>query len=536
LLDGTLQEAGSIIWSDGGCLGYGRGQNPESSEFQFARDVDYCSGAFLVLRTTLFVALGGFDHAFAPAYYEETDLCMRIRAAGYRVVYEPRLEIRHFEFGSSASSANALSAQARNHETFRKRHALTLARFHYPRGEAELRARSASAQSRMLLVDDRAPFAYLGAGFPRAATLLAEIVRNGWFVTFYSTDVPEVDMEAARSAFPAGVEFSANRSLSDFLRARIGVYDAVLVSRPPNMEVFAKACAEVPEFAAQLPIVYDAEALYAEREVLRRRLKGAPWSKREYRKALAKELALAKKAQTVLTVSERERSLFAAKTRAKVRVLGHSMTATPGPQSFSERHDMVFVGALNGSSEVSPNVDSLLWFAVNVMPLLDTMLGAGIVLNVAGRVDSDEARSLAGPRVKLLGVVPDLSELYGRSRLFIAPTRFAAGIAHKVQEATAFGLPVVATRLIADQLGRTDGLDIMAADTPAEFAEACRRLYTDPELWTRIRVHALTRLKAECSQEGFSAVVRETLSGIVTRDRVLLNRQARVPQEPHVAV
>jgi GT2 family glycosyltransferase len=235
LLDGTLQEAGSIVWSDGVCQGYGRGQDPKSSEFEFRRDVDYCSAAFLMLRATLFSALGGFDEAFAPAYYEETDICMRIRAAGYRVVYEPSVEVRHFEFGSSASSAPAMALQARNHETFRKRHALALARFHYPRGSSELRARSASAESRILIIEDRAPFPYLGSGYPRAAMLLAEIVGNGWFVTFYPMVAPEVDLEELRLTFPAGVEFVADRGserLAAFLRERAGCYDAALVSRP----------------------------------------------------------------------------------------------------------------------------------------------------------------------------------------------------------------------------------------------------------------------------------------------------------------
>ena len=50
LPDGTLQEAGSIIWSDGTCVGYGRGRDPGAAEFQFFREVDYCSGAFLLVR------------------------------------------------------------------------------------------------------------------------------------------------------------------------------------------------------------------------------------------------------------------------------------------------------------------------------------------------------------------------------------------------------------------------------------------------------------------------------------------------------
>src|SRR3712207_9315076 len=54
LPDGTLQEAGSIIWNDGTCLGYGRGGNPDDPEFMFRRDVDYCSGAFLMTPRAVF--------------------------------------------------------------------------------------------------------------------------------------------------------------------------------------------------------------------------------------------------------------------------------------------------------------------------------------------------------------------------------------------------------------------------------------------------------------------------------------------------
>src|SRR5262249_42048264 len=58
--DGSLQEAGSIIWRDGITCGYGRGDDPLSPPYQFQRNVDYCSAAFLMTRKALFHKLGGF--------------------------------------------------------------------------------------------------------------------------------------------------------------------------------------------------------------------------------------------------------------------------------------------------------------------------------------------------------------------------------------------------------------------------------------------------------------------------------------------
>ena len=524
LLDGTLQEAGSIIWDDGSCSGYGRGQDPNSPEFEFRRDVDYCSAVFLMLRADLFAKLGWLDESFAPAYYEETDLCMRIRAAGYRVVYEPSIEILHFEFGSSSSPADALALQARNHKLFRTRHKKALVEFHCPRGSSELKARSVSLAPRVLIIDDRVPYPYLGAGYPRAAALLEKVHANGWLVTFYPLVFPHINIAEARSTFPAGVEFVPDRGapgLAAFLRERIGYFDAVLVSRPHNMEVFQKACSKAKDFAPNVQIIYDAEARFVEREALRRRIRNKPYSDSAYKKALAKEIDLTRGADSVIAVSEQEKSFLSSYTQAPVHVLGHCITAKPDPRSFSKRRDILFVGALIGSSDKEPNVDSLIWFVREIMPLLDRTMGAEYRLRVAGRVECGEVRALSSDRVEVLGIVPDLSELYGSSRVFIAPTRFAAGIPHKVHEATAYGLPTVATNLIASQLGWKNGYDIMTGDTPVDFAKACHRLYTDANLWTTVRTNSLARLTTECSVESFNATVREMLADIAAARRPL---------------
>ena len=86
-MHGRLQEGGSIVWRDGSCLGYGRDRDPPSrAQVCFVQDVDFCSGCFLAIRRSDWVKMGGFDEAYAPAYYEETDFCVRMWDRGYRVV------------------------------------------------------------------------------------------------------------------------------------------------------------------------------------------------------------------------------------------------------------------------------------------------------------------------------------------------------------------------------------------------------------------------------------------------------------------
>jgi GT2 family glycosyltransferase len=119
--NGRLQEAGSIIWSDGSTQAYGRGDDPTKPEYCSTRDVDYCSAACIIVRRDAFEKLGGFDEAFKPAYYEDVDLCMRLWSAGYRVVYQPLAVVTHVEFaGSSFDTATEL--MKKNRLIFRAKH------------------------------------------------------------------------------------------------------------------------------------------------------------------------------------------------------------------------------------------------------------------------------------------------------------------------------------------------------------------------------------------------------------------------------
>jgi len=519
LPDGSLQEAGSIIWQDGSCLGYGRGMDPDAPPYQFVRRVDYCSGAFLLTRRSLFEALGRFDTRFSPAYYEETDYCVRLLEAGYDIVYDPNVRVRHFEFASSASNESALELQRRNLRNFIDKHKGFLSRQAAPSPTNILAARQhlSAGRKRILIIDDRVPHVHLGCGYPRANLIIHLLAEQGHAITLYPLLFPQDDWRTVYQSLPDTVEVMLGHGsveLGDFLAARRGYYDIILISRPHNMQTLQNLMAADPNLlgdgqSATPHLIYDAEAVFALREQIEAALKGQPFTEAVAAAKLQAELSLVKGAQTVFAVSEAEAEHFRKTGYARVVVLGHSLDIRPTATPFADRSSFLFVGAMHDDN--CPNADSMRWFVHQVWPLIYAKLGERAVLNIVGICQADSIRQLHGGNgIHVHGAVSSLDPFFEQARVFVVPTRFAGGIPHKAHEAASRGVPMVVTPLIAKQLGWHEG--VLSADSPATFAEHCITLFTQESIWTARRTLALRHTERDCSTERFRTTLYDAIS------------------------
>lgn len=224
LLDGTLQEAGCTLWREGHVLQYGRGDSPDAAEYQFQRDVDYCSAAFLMTRRDLFRNMGGLDTAFSPGYFEDVDYCVRLWRSGWRVVYLPDVCVHHYENASFSGQKELLHLYRRNHLIFTQKHADWLSWKGPASNTPHLEARSSH--------DDRFKVLYLPTRSSDASTVAGVTGRLRWlscFVTVY----PVGSAADLGSILPPEVELLPGGSLDsvpDFLAARRDYYDCVLAS------------------------------------------------------------------------------------------------------------------------------------------------------------------------------------------------------------------------------------------------------------------------------------------------------------------
>jgi O-antigen biosynthesis protein len=506
---GRLQEAGSIIWSDGTTTGYLRDASPLAPEANFVRDVDYGSAVFLLCRTGVVKSLGGFDEDFMPAYYEDADLCVRMQGAGYRIVYDPAVSLEHLEFGSAATSEASMALMRRGRRIFRSKHQVFLETKQKAGEQNMLRARARANGRHVLFIEDTVPLRRLGSGFVRSNDIVHAIDAAGYEVHVFPINGAPYDVMSMLGDLPERAEILYDREfigLEAFLAERGDLYDLIWVARTHNLKRVQGA---LEKAGVKAPIILDTEALACCREAARAALAGEAF---DFHKALAEEFEGLEEPAKTLAVSEAEAALLRKAGGRCVSVLSTARAPEPTQAGFAAREGLLFVGAIH--QQGAPNEDSLRFYAKHIHPALVRLMQNPPELSVAGHLAAGVELPNPARGLRLLGEVADTRKLYEKARVFVAPTRFAAGTPYKIYEAAAMGLPCVVTSLLAEQLGWRDGEELLAvpASEPEAFAASVARLYHDEALWTRLREGALARLAKENSPAAFARAVKRILA------------------------
>lgn len=479
---GVLQEAGGVVWSDGSAANFGRLDDADAPAYNYRRDVDYVSGAAILVSADAWRTVGGFSDAFAPAYYEDTDLAMKLRGAGYRVLYQPLATVVHVEGVTSGTdlAAGAKRYQVVNRERFVATWRDELARFGCS-GDLSRATVDRAAKGRILFYDAEIPVPDRDSGSVTVVHYLRILSRLGYRVTFIAANAQRHG-RYGRDLQRFGVEVLSTpyvENAKKYVLSRGGDYDMIVLSRAPVGGRFLPA---VKAAFPDTPVVFDTVDLHHLR--LMRQFEQTR-DEATFQDALAMkriELDAIRAADATLLVSEVEATIVRAEIGPFPHVVIPLIYAPYVPRTgFAERRDVAFVGGYRHP----PNVDAARYLVEDIWPKVREAEGmAGARLHLIGSHMPAEVRDLAGDDILAPGHVEDLEAYLEGMRLTVAPLRYGAGVKGKVGNSLRLGVPVVATPVAVEGMNLEDERHVLVAANDAAFARSVARLYGDEGLWT----------------------------------------------------
>ncbi len=518
--DGRLQEAGGIIFSDGNGWNYGRGMSSSDPRFNFVREVDYCSGAALMVRKDLWKEIGGFDHRYAPAYYEDTDLCFEIRKRGFKVYYHPQSVVIHHE-GKTAGvhlQSGYKKYQIVNRQKFVEKWAEELKKQFSNDPRNVIKASHRGIKKNILVIDPFLPFFDRASGSLRLFHLLKILKQLEYHVTFIPRDgsmedryrpilenmgieVYAGDVEAMKAV---GYRMNHKPPVNYGLLFKERQFDYAIINFWYLAEYYLPL---IRRYSPSTKIIVDTVDIHFVREIREAELKENPELKRKALANKSREIAIYQKADRLWVVSENDKKAIESIVgKIPIDIIPNIHEKVDFVKRFEETEDLLFVGNFNHL----PNRDAAQYFCKEIFPLILKNL-PDVKLYIVGNNPPEEVKAFASDIVIVAGYVEDLTPFLKKARISVNPLRYGAGMKGKIGEALSWGLPVVTTSIGAEGMGLIDGQEALIADSKEEFANKVVELYRDRDLWNKLSLNGKRKVETNWAPE----IIKKRIANIL---------------------
>ncbi len=510
--DGRLQEGGGIVWNDLANMAwnYGRNQDPDNFEYNYLKEADYCSGACILITKELFDKVGGLDTRYAPAYYEDTDLAFTVREHGYKVVYQPRAEVVHFE-GVTAGRKTTIGIkkyQVINQEKFYEKWKGTLEKEHFPSSVNVFLARDRSRGKKVIVViDNNVPTYDKDAGSLCIYMYLKLFIEEGFKVIFmpynlsklepYTTELQQMGIEVIYGPF----------NFSKWLYKNGQYIDYVFLARP---HVAASHVKKIKQ-QTKAKILYFTHDLHYLREFRRYEVEKRSEILTEAERLKKLEFSVFDFVDCVLTPSNKEVEIIKANFPDKKAMciplffydnLPKEDTMAP----FQSRSNIIFVGGFRHI----PNIDAVVYFVKEVWPAVKKSLPLA-KFYIVGSDPPAEVKNLENSDIIVTGYVVDLANFFNDARVFVAPLRYGAGVKGKIVTSMSYGVPVVTTTIGNEGIDLIDGDQCLVAGSGDEVAAKVVELYQNCDLWNKLSYNSREVVKKHFSRDAAKDKMKKAL-------------------------
>lgn len=481
--DGKLQEAGGIFWNDASAWNYGNRAEAEMPEYNYVKEVDYVSGASMMISKDIWKEIGGFDERYVPAYCEDSDLAFEVRRKGYKVMYQPKSVVVHFEGISNGTDTNTgiKAYQLENQKKLFDKWKDVLQKEHYLNGENVFKARDRSFNKKTILVIDHyVPHYDKDAGSRTIYQYLKLFVKMGLNVKFigdnyfkhepYTSDLQEMGIEVLYGSYYAN-------NWKEWIKINSKYIDYVFLNRPHITKKYIDFIRE----HTKARIFYYGHDLHFLREKREYELTQNKELVNDYQKTMNDEFSIMRKSDIVYYPSFVEvEEIKKHDTLINVKAIQAYMydDIVYSQYILKNRKDLLFVGGFGHK----PNVDAILWFTKEVFPKI-LKNNPEIKLNIVGSNPTQDIKDLKSENINVVGYVSDeeLEKYYLETRMVVVPLRYGAGIKGKVVEAMTKGVPIITTSVGVEGLENIENM-FFICDNAHDFANSVIKCYYNEEI------------------------------------------------------